>query len=118
VNAIATGLIDSDFDLQSVLGPNVTAYCGCVGDDDSAAKPKAENEKAGVESVYMINPREKTGSCAVLLTSGNHFSTPKRGTFALCIRPLRGVNRARSHGRLCPKWGVRGLRDLHDPALG
>jgi len=36
-------------------------------------------------------------------TSGNHFSTPKRGTFSLCIRPLRGVNRARSHGRLCPK---------------
>jgi len=51
-------------------------------------------------------------------TSGNHFSTPKRGMFALCIRPLRGVNRARSHGRLCPKWGMRGLRDLHDPALG
>jgi len=36
-------------------------------------------------------------------TSGNHFSTPKRGPFSLCIRPLRGVSRARSHGRLCPK---------------
>jgi len=46
----------------------VTAYCGCVGDDDSAAKLKAENEKAGVRSVYMINAGGKTGSCAVLLT--------------------------------------------------
>jgi len=68
MNPIAAGLIDSDFDLQYVLGPNVTAYCGCVGDDDSAAKLKAENEKAGVKSVYMINTGGKAGSCAVLLT--------------------------------------------------
>jgi sugar/nucleoside kinase (ribokinase family) len=67
VTVIAAGLIDPDFDLQYVLGPNVTAYCGCVGDDDSAAKLKAENEKAGVKSVYMINTG-RTGSCAVLLT--------------------------------------------------
>jgi len=46
----------------------VTAYCGCVGGDDSAAKLKAENEKAGVKSVYMVNTDGKTGSCAVLLT--------------------------------------------------
>lgn len=68
MTAIAAGLIDSDFDLQYVLGPDVTAYCGCVGDDDSAAKLKAENEKAGVKSAYMINTGGKTGSCAVLLT--------------------------------------------------
>ena len=41
--------------------------------------------------------------CRLVRTSGNHFSTPKRGTLALCIRPLRGVSRARSHGRLCLK---------------
>lgn len=46
----------------------MTAYCGCVGGDDSAAKLKSENEKAGVKSVYMINTGGKTGSCAVLLT--------------------------------------------------
>jgi len=40
----------------------VTAYCGSVGDDDSAAKLKAENEKAGVKSAYMINTGGKTGS--------------------------------------------------------
>jgi adenosine kinase len=46
----------------------VTAYCGCVGDDDSAATLRVENEKAGVKSVYTVNTGGKTGSCAVLLT--------------------------------------------------
>jgi sugar/nucleoside kinase (ribokinase family) len=66
--AITAGLIDSGFDRQYVLGPDVTAYCGCVGSDDSAAKLKAENEKVGVKSAYMVNTGGKTGSCAVLLT--------------------------------------------------
>ena len=60
-------------------------------------------ESTGLVSFRHVLDRHCKGPFSLRPTSGNHFSTPKRGTFALCIRPLRGVSRARSHGRPCPK---------------
>merc|ERR1712014_561379 len=44
-----------------------TAYMGCVGKDDFAAKMKACCEKDGVKTAYMEDPSTPTGSCAVLI---------------------------------------------------
>merc|ERR1712014_574487 len=44
-----------------------TAYMGCVGKDDFAAKMKACCEKDGVKTAYMEDPSTPTGSCAVCI---------------------------------------------------
>jgi adenosine kinase len=47
--------------------PGSTAYMGCVGQDEFAAKMKASCEKDGVKTCYMVDTSTATGSCAVLI---------------------------------------------------
>jgi len=47
--------------------PNSTAYMGCVGDDDFAAKMRAACEKDGVKVSYLVDKKTPTGCCAVLV---------------------------------------------------
>jgi len=44
-----------------------TAYIGCVGKDESAAKMLAACAKDGVKTAYMVDEATPTGCCAVLV---------------------------------------------------
>ena len=46
-------------------------YTGCVGNDDLAEQLKAANKREGLDEVYYVNEKEKTGACAVVIT-GHH----------------------------------------------
>jgi len=52
-----------------VLPPHSVVYTGCVGDDELAVQLKKANQKEGVESAYLVKKGEKTGACAVIITS-------------------------------------------------
>ena len=51
-----------------VLPPNSVVYAGCVGNDELAEQLRKANEREGVASAYQVDPVEKTGACAVVLT--------------------------------------------------
>ncbi|EDO18388.1 hypothetical protein Kpol_1013p60 [Vanderwaltozyma polyspora DSM 70294] len=51
-----------------MLGKDQVAYFGSVGQDKYADKLAAENEAAGVTSLYQIIPDVGTGKCAALIT--------------------------------------------------
>jgi len=53
---------------QYVLPPDSVVYTGCVGDDELATQLREANKLAGLREVYQVNPAEKTGACAVVLT--------------------------------------------------
>ncbi|KAF9507998.1 hypothetical protein BS47DRAFT_1373751 [Hydnum rufescens UP504] len=52
-----------------ILPQHSVVYVGCVGDDDLAIQLKKANQNEGVESAYLVKKGEKTGACAVVLTS-------------------------------------------------
>ncbi|SCV02072.1 LAMI_0G15632g1_1 [Lachancea mirantina] len=54
-----------------VLGKGQVAYFGSVGDDKFSAKLLAENESAGVTTLYQVQPEIGTGKCAALITGHN-----------------------------------------------
>merc|ERR1719326_2032810 len=53
--------------------PGMTAYMGCVGDDQYSAKMKEVMDKDGVKALYMVDKSTPTGTCAVCIT-GNERS--------------------------------------------
>jgi len=46
---------------------NSARYVGCVGNDKFGKFLKSEAEKSGLETHYLIDEKEKTGTCAVLV---------------------------------------------------
>ncbi|WBW75072.1 adenosine kinase [Schizosaccharomyces osmophilus] len=56
---------------QYVLPPNSTVFAGCVGDDDFARMLRESNEKAGLRSLFSVDPSTSTGVCAVVLSNNN-----------------------------------------------
>merc|ERR1719446_1218289 len=54
-----------------VQEPNMTAYMGCVGDDEYSAKMREVMEKDGVKALYMVDKATPTGTCAVCITGNN-----------------------------------------------
>ncbi|XP_019865457.1 adenosine kinase [Aethina tumida] len=53
--------------------PEVTTFFGCVGDDEFSKILGDKAREDGVNVQYQINPKEVTGTCAVLIT-GTHRS--------------------------------------------
>lgn len=51
-----------------ILGPGKVGYFGCVGQDKFSDKLLNENNKAGVKSLYQVEPTIGTGKCAALIT--------------------------------------------------
>jgi len=51
--------------------PGATAYMGCVGSDDFAARMTAACKKDGVNAKYQVDATTPTGTCAVLITDSN-----------------------------------------------
>lgn len=51
-----------------VMGPGTVGYFGCVGSDEYAKRLLAQNEKAGVRSMYQVSADVGTGKCAALIT--------------------------------------------------
>lgn len=47
--------------------PNLVTFMGCVGDDEYGKTLKQKMVSAGVNPVYQINQKEKTGTCAVCI---------------------------------------------------
>ena len=88
--------------MQYVLPPHSVVYAGCVGDDDLAEQLKAANQREGLDQVYLVQPGEKTGACAVVITGHDrslvtalaaaekfdkaHLATPK---VAACIESAK-----------------------------
>jgi len=48
--------------------PGKTAYMGCVGNDEYAKKMREVMDKDGVKSLYMVDDKTPTGTCAVCIT--------------------------------------------------
>jgi len=62
---------------QWILGkPNVTAYMGCVGDDDNRRILEEKAKEAGVNVKYQVCSKP-TGRCAVLITDQNRSLVTK-----------------------------------------
>merc|ERR1719446_872421 len=51
--------------------PGMTAYMGCVGDDEYAGKMREVMDKDGVKALYMVDKATPTGTCAVCITGNN-----------------------------------------------
>jgi len=51
------------------LGDKSTAYIGCIGKDGNGRIIKDVTESAGVQTHYLVDDKEVTGTCAVLLTN-------------------------------------------------
>ncbi|CCH63032.1 hypothetical protein TBLA_0J00320 [Henningerozyma blattae CBS 6284] len=51
-----------------VLGEGQVGYFGCVGEDKFSAKLLAENDAAGLISLYQVEKSHGTGKCAALIT--------------------------------------------------
>ena len=49
---------------------HVCAFTGCIGADLFGDMMRSEATKDGVNVLYMVNPNEKTGTCAVCITAG------------------------------------------------
>merc|ERR1719335_828602 len=47
--------------------PGATAYMGCVGNDDFAAKMRDQCEKDGVRTAYLVDAATPTGVCGCLI---------------------------------------------------
>ena len=58
---------------QYLLPPNSTVYLGGVGDDKYAAILQDANKAAGLRVEYLVDPKESTGRCGVVIT-GHHRS--------------------------------------------
>ncbi len=50
---------------------HVVTYMGCVGNDDLGAALRTYAEKDGVRVEYLVDQKEPTGTCAVLLSKGH-----------------------------------------------
>jgi len=50
-------------------GEKSTAYIGCIGKDANGNIIKEVTEAAGVQTHYLVDEKEVTGTCAVLLTN-------------------------------------------------
>ncbi|KAJ4470848.1 Ribokinase-like protein [Lentinula aciculospora] len=57
-----------------ILPPNSVVFAGCVGDDDLAEQLRDANRREGVLDVYQVKQGQKTGACAVLISSGHNRS--------------------------------------------
>jgi len=54
---------------QWLLGtPRAAVYVGCIGNDANGKTLKDTTEAAGVETQYLVDEKEVTGTCAVLIT--------------------------------------------------
>lgn len=53
--------------------PKVAAYLGCVGNDENARTLRKVAEAAGVDVQYLVDDKEPTGLCAVLLNGKNRY---------------------------------------------
>jgi len=51
------------------LRQKATAYIGCIGKDNNGKIIKEVTEGAGVQTHYLVDEKENTGTCAVLLTN-------------------------------------------------
>lgn len=51
--------------------PNIVTNTGCIGQDDFGKILQEKSKEAGVNVQLQIDPKEKTGSCAVLVTGSN-----------------------------------------------
>jgi len=47
--------------------PGMTAYMGCIGDDDFGKKLQAACKEDGVQAMYMVDKSTPTGKCAVTI---------------------------------------------------
>lgn len=54
-----------------VLGKGQVGYFGCVGEDQFSKQLLAENDAAGVISLYQVKPDIGTGKCAAMITGHN-----------------------------------------------
>lgn len=51
----------------------MAAYLGCVGNDENASTLRKVAEAAGVDVLYLVDDKEPTGLCAVLLNGKNRY---------------------------------------------
>jgi sugar/nucleoside kinase (ribokinase family) len=58
--------------------PKTAAFIGCVGNDANAATLRKVAEAAGAELLYLVDPTEPTGRCAVLLNGKNRSGATAR----------------------------------------
>jgi adenosine kinase len=50
--------------------PNYATYMGAIGDDQFGKQMHKKAKENGVNAIYMIVKKERTGTCACLITSG------------------------------------------------
>jgi len=68
IDYIAGGAAQNSMRATSwILGGSEVNYIGCVGNDSNAKILKDEAEKQGVKTHYLIDAKERTGTCAVLI---------------------------------------------------
>ena len=56
---------------QYILPADSVVYVGCVGADKYAEQLRAKNAEAGVRSLYLVNDKQPTGRCGVIITGQN-----------------------------------------------
>ena len=56
---------------QYCLPPNSVVYVGCVGNDKYADLLRKKNAEAGVRSEYLVDEKNPTGRCGVIITDAN-----------------------------------------------
>ena len=59
---------DPIFLLVLSFQPNICTYMGCIGKDSLGNRMIEEARKDKILSAYLIDEKEKTGYCAVLIT--------------------------------------------------
>merc|ERR1719503_9361 len=74
-----------------------TAYMGCVGNDANADLMKAECEKAGVQTLYMVDEATPTGSCACCILGKER---------SLCTNLHAANNYKETHLQEASNWAV------------
>ena len=57
---------------QWLIGvPNSTTFMGCIGKDKFGQILEEKAREGGVNTCYMYDDKEPTGTCAVLLSGAN-----------------------------------------------
>jgi len=77
--------------------PGSTAYMGCVGDDEFAAKMRQACEKDGVKVSYLVDKDTPTGCCAVLVNENER---------SLCTNLKAANNYKAEHLQQPENWKV------------
>ena len=68
---MATKILHDTKQSQYMLPADSVVYLGCVGKDKYADQLRAANEKAGLRTEYLVDEKEPTGRCGVVITGHN-----------------------------------------------